>query len=208
MVGIPGSKGRRVMQITAQTVKELRDRTGAGIMDCRKALTETEGNIAKAEALLREKGMRGPKDPTRATKQGLIESYKHPGGQLGSLVELNCETDFVARTDDFRQLAYEIALHVAATDPKYIDRESIPDTLIDTQKVAFAEQLRVADTGEAEFPAKLDARIEQWIQEVALLEQPYVRDPKHTIRQLILATGGKTGENIRIGRFARFKVGE
>jgi elongation factor Ts len=196
------------MEIKAQTDKELRDRTGAGIMDCRKALTETEGNIAKAEALLREKGMRGPKDPTRATKQGLIESYKHPGGQLGAMVELNCETDFVARTDDFRQLAYEIALHVAAADPKYADRESIPTADIDAQKAAFAEQLRLSDTDESELPAKLDARMEQWFQEVALLEQPYVRDPKNTIKQLVLSTGGKTGENIRIGRFARFKVGE
>ncbi len=196
------------MQISAQTVKELRDRTGAGIMDCRKALTEAEGSIAKAEALLREKGMRGPKDPTRATRQGLIESYKHPGGQLGALVELNCETDFVARTDDFRQLAYEIALHVAAADPKYPNRESIPESAIEEQKAAFTEQLRLSDTSEEDLPAKLEARLAQWVQEVALLDQPYVRDPKNTIKQLILSIGGKTGENIRIGRFARFKVGE
>jgi elongation factor Ts len=196
------------MEVTAQTVKELRERTGAGIMDCRKALTESGGDIARAEALLKEKGMRGPKDPSRETKQGLIESYKHPGGQLGSLVELNCETDFVARTEDFRQLAYEIALHVAAANPLYADRDSIPEDVMEAQKAAFAEQLRLAGTSETELPAKLEARMAQWVQEVALLEQPYVRDPKNTMRQLILGVGSKTGENIRIGRFARFKVGE
>jgi elongation factor Ts len=196
------------MEISAQTVKELRERTGAGIMDCRKALTEAGGNLAKAEALLKEKGMRGPKDPSRETKQGLVESYKHPGGQLGSLVELNCETDFVARTEDFRQLAYEIALHVAAANPLFPDRESIPEAVIEAQAVAFTEQLRLAGTPESELQAKLDARMAHWVQEVALLEQPYVRDPKSTVRQLILGVSAKTGENIRIGRFARFKVGE
>jgi elongation factor Ts len=196
------------MEITAQTVKELRERTGAGIMDCRKALTEADGNISKAEALLKEKGMRGPKDPSRETKQGLVESYKHAGGQLGALVELNCETDFVARTEDFRQLAYELALHIAAQDPKYTDRESIPEAVVEAQGVAFTEQLRLSGTPEGDLPSQVDARVAQWVQEVALLEQPYVRDPKTTVRQLILGVGAKTGENIRVGRFARFKVGE
>jgi elongation factor Ts len=201
------------MEINAQMVKELRDRTGAGIMDCRKALTEAEGSMAKAEALLKEKGMRGPKDPTRVTKQGVIECYKHAGfqdsgSQLGALVELNCETDFVGRTPEFRELAYEIALHVAASDPKYIDRESISAEAIETQRATFAEQLRLAGTGDDELPAKLDARMDEWIKEVVLLEQPYVRDPKQTIRQLILAVCATTHENIRVGRFARFKVGE
>src|SRR5260370_4470284 len=119
------------MEVSEQTGKQLRDLTGAGIMDCRKALSDAEGNLAKAEALLKERGMRGPKDPTRATKQGLVESYKHAGGQLGSLVELNCETDFVSRTPEFRELAYEIALHIAGVDPKYTDKESIPESVIE-----------------------------------------------------------------------------
>jgi elongation factor Ts len=196
------------MEISAQTVKELRERTGAGVMDCRKALVEADGNLARAEAILKEKGMRGPKDPTRATSQGLIESYKHAGGQLGSLVELNCETDFVARTDDFRQLAYEIALHVAATDPKYTERSAIPEADLAQQRSTIIEQLRLTGTAEDQLEQQADARLEEWVKEVALLEQPYVRDPKNTIRQLILDVGSRTGENIRVGRFARFKVGE
>lgn len=196
------------MEISAQTVKELRERTGAGVMACRKALVEAEGNLARAEAILKEKGMQGPKDPTRATSQGVIESYKHAGGQLGALVELNCETDFVARTDDFRQLAYEIALHVAAANPLYSERSAIPETDLAQQRATLVEQLRLTGTAEDQLEQTADVRLEEWIKEVALLEQPYVRDPKNTIRQLILSTGSRTGENIRVGRFARFKVGE
>jgi elongation factor Ts len=196
------------MEISAQTVKELRERTGAGVMDCRKALIAAEGNLARAEAILKEKGMRGPKDPTRETRQGLIESYKHAGGQLGALVELNCETDFVARTDDFRQLAYEIALHVAAANPLYSERNAIPEADLARQRESLMEQLRLTGTAEDQLEQTADARLEEWVKEVALLEQPYVRDPKNTIRQLILSVGSRTGENIRVGRFARFKVGE
>jgi elongation factor Ts len=196
------------MEISAQTVKELRERTGVGVMECRKALVEAEGNLARAEAILKERGMRGPKDPTRATNQGLVESYKHAGGQLGSLVELNCETDFVARTEDFQQLAYEIALHVAATNPLYSERSAIPEADLVRQREAIIEQLRLTGTPEDQLERTADTRLEEWIKEVALLEQPYVRDPKNTIRQLILSLGSRTGENIRVGRFARFKVGE
>jgi elongation factor Ts len=196
------------MEISAHTVKELRERTGAGVMDCRKALVEAEGNLARAEAILKEKGMRGPKDPTRATSQGLIESYKHAGGQLGALVELNCETDFVSRTDDFRQLAYEIALHVAAANPRYIERSAIPDADLARERETIIEQLKLTGTPEGGLDQAADERLEEWVKEVALLEQPYVRDPRQTIRQLILAVGSRTGENIRVGRFARFKIGE
>lgn len=196
------------MEISAQTVKELRERTGAGIMDCRKALTEAEGDLARAEAILAQKGAQKMAGRVRETKQGLVESYKHPGGQLGALVELNCETDFVSRTEDFRQLAYEIALHVAATNPRYVDRESIPQVEIEGQRAAFADQLQLAGSAADELDRAVEARLDQWVQEVALLEQPYVRDPKNTIKQLITGVGAKTGENIRVGRFARFKVGE
>jgi elongation factor Ts len=177
-------------------------------MECRKALTSAEGSMAKAEVILKEKGMRGPKDPTRATRQGLVESYKHAGGQLGSLVELNCETDFVSRTDDFKQLAYEIALQIAAVEPKYVDRDSVPADALEARKAELAEQLSLAGTSPEELPGKLEARLTEWLKEVVLLEQAYVRDPKQTISQLILAVVAKTGENIRVGRFARFKVGE
>jgi elongation factor Ts len=196
------------VEISAQLVKELRERTGAGIMDCRKALASCEGDLAKAEAVLREKGLRGPKDPTRETKQGMVESYKHPGGQLGAMVELNCETDFVSRTEDFRTLTYEIALHVAAANPQYLDRQSIPEEILATQQREIEEQVRLTGEGEEQQPARVKERLDRWVQEVALLEQPYVRDPKQTIRELILAVGAKTGENIRVGRYARFKVGE
>jgi elongation factor Ts len=196
------------MQITAQAVKELRDRTGAGVMDCRKALAEAEGDQARAEALLREKGMRGPKDPTRETSQGVIASYRHPGDQLGALVELNCETDFVARTEDFRQLAFELALHVAAANPRYPDKAAIPEEALLTQRDALEEQMQAAGLSDEQRAAQIESRLEHWVQEVALLEQPYVRDPKISVRQLILGLGAKTGENIRVGRYARFKIGE
>ena len=140
-------EGMEKMEISAQTVKELRERTGAGIMDCRKALTEAEGDLARAQAILAQKGAQKMESRVRETKQGLIESYKHPGGQLGALVELNCETDFVSRTEDFRQLAYEIALHVAASNPTYLDRAAIPEEELLGQRLALAEQLRLAGIG-------------------------------------------------------------
>jgi len=196
------------MDISAQVVKQLRDRTGAGIMDCRKALTESGGDLDRAEAILKEKGMRGPKDPSRATTQGVVASYGHPGDQLGSLVELNCETDFVARTDDFRHLAYEVALHVAAANPAYLDTSAIPEEELARKRSELAEQMRSTGSDEDQIARTIDGRLDRWIEEVALLEQPYVRDPKQTVRQLILGVGAKTGENIRVGRFARFKIGE
>lgn len=196
------------MEISAQLVKELRERTGAGIMDCRKALVESEGSIAKAEALLKEKGMRGPKDPTRETNQGLVEFYRHANGQLGAMVELLCETDFVSRTEDFGNLAREIALHIAAANPLYRDQSAIPETEVGREREAIAEQLRLTGTTEDDIEIELPGRVDNWVKEVALLEQPYVRDPKRSIRQLILEVGAKTGENVRVGRFARFKIGE
>ncbi|HEY8286725.1 MAG TPA: elongation factor Ts [Chloroflexota bacterium] len=196
------------MEISAQLVKELRERTGAGIMDCRKALVESEGSIAKAEALLKEKGMRGPKDPTRETNQGLVEFYRHANGQLGAIVELLCETDFVSRTEDFGTLAREIALHIAAANPLYREKSAIPEDMIARERESIAEQLRLTGTTERDIETELPGRVENWVQEVALLDQPYVRDPKRSIRQLILEVGAKTGENVRVGRFARFKIGE
>lgn len=196
------------MAISAQVVKELRDRTGAGVMDCRKALTESGGDVARAEAILKEKGMRGPKDPTRETKQGSVQSYIHANGQLGALVELNCETDFVARTDDFKQLAYELALHIAASNPTYLEQSAIPEQDLARQRAELEEQVRATGTPEEQVTRAVDERLERWVQEVALLEQPYVRDAKLSVRQLIAGTGAKTGENIRVGRYARFKIGE
>jgi elongation factor Ts len=152
--------------------------------------------------------MRGPKDPTRETKQGIVQSYIHVNGSLGALVELNCETDFVARTDDFKQLAYELALHIAASDPRYLDKDAIPAEELARQRAELEEQVRVTGTPDELVARGVEERLERWVQEVALLEQPYVRDPKLSVRQLIASVGSRTGENIRVGRWARFKIGE
>src|SRR6185312_3584766 len=153
------------MEISAQLVKELRERTGAGIMDCRKALVEAEGSVAKAEAVLREKGMRGPKDPTRETNQGLIEVYRHANGQLGALVELLCETDFVSRTEDFSELAREIAIHIAALNPLYPEQSAIPEEVTQRQRTAIAEQLRLTGTADADVERETEERLAQWVEE-------------------------------------------
>src|SRR6185312_9593206 len=153
------------MEISAQLVKELRERTGAGIMDCRKALLESDGSIAKAEAVLKEKGMRGPKDPTRETKQGLIEVYRHANGQLGSLVELLCETDFVSRTEDFTELAREIAIHIAALNPTYLEQSAIPADVVQRERATIGDQLRLAGTAEGSLEQELESRMAQWVEE-------------------------------------------
>src|SRR5581483_8216321 len=143
--------------------------TGAGIMDCRKALTESEGDLGRAEAILKEKGMRGPKDPTRETKQGLVQSYIHANGSLGALVEINCETDFVARTDDFKQLAYEVALHIAASDPKYLEQSAIPAEDLARQRIDLEAQVRATGTPDGDVASGVEDRLGRWVQEVALL---------------------------------------
>jgi elongation factor Ts len=167
-----------MMAVSAETVKKLRDLTGAGMLDCKKALEKTGGELDKAKEILRKRGIAiAEKKATQETRQGLVEAYIHPDGRLGALVELNCQTDFVARTDGFRALAHELAMQVAATDPQHI----APD----------------------ELPAGSDGNPE----ELCLLAQPFVRDPSRTIQDLINDTIAKTGENIRVRRFARFHLG-
>jgi elongation factor Ts len=167
-------------------VKSLREETGAGVMDCKRALTEAGGDMEQAKQLLRQKGFEAAgKKAERETGQGLVEAYIHGGGRIGSLVEVNCETDFVARTDDFKQLAREIALQVAAMAPRYLSKDEVP------AEVRQDEQL--SDDGVAA---------------ISLLSQPYIRDQARTIEQLITETIAKTGENIRIRRFARFELGK
>jgi elongation factor Ts len=166
------------MAVSAETVKKLRDLTGAGMLDCKKALEETKGELDKAKEILRKRGIAiAEKKAAQETRQGLVEAYIHPDGRLGALVELNCQTDFVARTDGFRALAHELAMQVAATDPQHI----APD----------------------ELPAGSDGNPE----ELCLLAQPFIRDPSRTIQDLINDTIAKTGENIRVRRFARFHLG-
>lgn len=173
------------MEITAQAVKSLREATGAGIMDCKRALTEAAGDADKATQILREKGFQGAaKKADRETGQGLVESYIHGGGRIGALVELNCETDFVARTDEFRNLAREIAMQVAAMNPRFISKDEAPGELVER------EQLSAED-----------------VERASLLSQAYIRDQARSIQQIITEAVAKTGENIRVRRFTRFELG-
>jgi elongation factor Ts len=195
--------------ITAQMVKDLRERTGAGMMECKRALTEAKGDPADAEILLRKWGIASAgKKASRATKQGLIGSYIHHGGQLGVLVEVNCESDFVARTDDFKELVHDLAMHVAAADPRFIRKEDVTtDVLKQEREIARARAL-----GEGK-PEKVvdkivEGRLQKFYEEVCLLEQPFVKEATLSVGQLVKTKIAKLGENISIARFVRFKVGD
>jgi elongation factor Ts len=195
--------------ITAEQVKQLRDRTGAGMMECKAALTETGGDQEKAIELLRKKGLASAaKRAGRATSNGVVGSYIHMGGKVGVLVEVNCETDFVARTEDFQGLVKELALHIAAADPRYVRREDVPADLLEKEKEIYRAQF--ADSGKP--PAVVEKIVEgklgSFYSQIVLVDQPSVRDPNVTVSQLIAQASAKTGENITVSRFARFKVGE
>ncbi len=192
-----------------ELIKELRAKTGAGIVDCKKALAEANGNIEKAIEILREKGIaKAVKKAGRATNQGIVSAYIHPGAQLGVLVELDCETDFVARTDEFKTLANEIALQIAATDPDYIDRNDVPEDVIEKEKEIYRKQLEEQKKPAHIIDKIIEGKIETFYKEHCLLDLPYIRDEKRTIRDLIKEHIAKFGENISVRRFARFKVGE
>ena len=195
--------------ITAGQVKELREKTGAGMMECKAALTEADGDQDKAVELLRKKGLASAaKRAGRATSNGVVGSYIHMGGKVGVLVEVNCETDFVARTDDFQTLVKELALHIAASDPRYVRREDVPADVLEKEKDIYRAQF--ADSGKP--PAVVEKIVEgklgSYYSQVVLVDQPSVRDPNVTVSQLIAQASAKTGENITVSRFARFKVGE
>jgi len=195
-------------EITAALVKELRERTGAGMMECKAALVEARGDVPEAEVVLRKRGIASAgKKAERATKQGLIGSYIHHGGQLGVLVEVNCESDFVARTDDFQELVHDISMHIAAADPRYVRKEDVPADVLDKEK----EIARARALGEGK-PEKIldkivEGRLSKFYEEVCLLEQPFVKEASLTVGQLIKTKIAKLGENIGIARFVRFKVG-
>lgn len=192
-----------------ELIKELRAKTGAGIVDCKKALAEANGNIEKAIEILREKGIaKAVKKAGRATNQGIVAAYIHPGAQLGVLVELDCETDFVARTDEFKNLANEIALQIAATDPDYIDREDVPEEVLEKEKEIYKKQLEEQKKPAHIIDKIIAGKIETFYKEHCLLDLPYIRDEKRTIRDLIKEHIAKFGENISVRRFSRFKVGE
>lgn len=197
------------MAVDAKLVKTLREMTGAGILDCKKALEETGGNLEEAVELLRKKGIaKAAKKAGRETKEGLIHAYIHAGGRVGVLLELNCETDFVARNDLFKELANEIALQIAAMKPKYVSREDVPREVVEKE----GEIIREAALAEGKPPhiaEKIaEGRLEKFFKEVCLLEQPYIRDDKKTIEELIKEYIAKIGENIKVSRFCRYEIGE
>ncbi len=197
------------MQITAQMVKELRATTGAPMMDCKQALAEVEGDQEKAIEILRKKGLSAAaKKAGRATAEGLVTSYIHAGGRIGVLLEVNCETDFVARTDDFQELVKDIAMHIAAADPRYVRREEVTAEMLESERRIYREQAIESGKPEAVIDRIVDGKMEKFYSEAVLLEQPFVKDPDQTVADLIASKVGKLGENIQVGRFARFKLGE
>lgn len=196
-------------EITAALVKELRERTGAGMMDCKKALSATDGDLEKAIDFLREKGLAAAaKKAGRVAAEGLVEAYIHGGGRIGVLVEVNCETDFVAKTDAFKELVKYVAMHIAATNPSYLKREEVPTAELEHEQAVLAEQARNEGKPEKIIEKMVAGRIEKYYKEVCLMEQPFVKDPDKTISDLITESIAKIGENISIRRFTRYQLGE
>jgi elongation factor Ts len=197
------------MEISAKLVKELRDRTGAGLMECKRALTEAKGNLAEAEIILRKSGIASAaKKATRTTRQGIVGSYIHPGAQLGVLVEVNCESDFVARTDDFQNLVKDLAMQVAAADPQFIRKEDVTPEVLEKER--DIQRGRALQEGKPEKMVDkiVEGRMSKFYEEICLYEQPFIRDNATTVSDLIKAVIAKVGENISVSRFVRFKVGE
>jgi elongation factor Ts len=195
------------MAISIDMVKELRQCTGAGVLDCRNALEEVEGDFDKASELLRKKGLTiAAAKAGREANEGLVEAYIHTGGKLGVLVEINCETDFVARTDDFRELAHDLAMQIAAAEPKYVAPEDIPAEILEQERQWQRDQVE-GDKPEEIMEKILDGKLKKYYGEVCLLEQPFIRDGEVTVRDLITAQVAKLGENIRVRRFSRFELG-
>jgi elongation factor Ts len=197
------------MEISAQLVKQLRDRTGAGMMECKKALVEAKGELAEAEVVLRKQGIASAgKKSSRTTKQGVIGSYIHPGAQLGVLIEVNCESDFVARTDDFQQLVKDLAMQVAAADPQFVRREDVTEAAL--AKEREIQRARAINEGKPEKMADkiVEGRMNKYFEEVCLYEQPFIKDNTTTIGEVIKTKIAKLGENISVSRFVRFKVGD
>ncbi|MDI3540507.1 MAG: elongation factor Ts [Thermosediminibacterales bacterium] len=195
--------------ITAAQVKELRERTGAGMMDCKKALVETKGDIEKAIEYLREKGLAAAaKKAGRITAEGIVDAYIHGGGRIGVLVEVNCETDFVARTEEFRQLVKDIAMQIAASNPKYITRDEVPEEVVNKEKEILRAQALNEGKPEHIVDKMVEGRLEKFFNEICLLEQPFIKDPDITVEDMIKEHIATIGENISVRRFARYEMGE
>ncbi len=197
------------MQITAQMVKQLRDQTGAGMMDCKKALTETDGDYEKAIKTLREKGIaKAASKADRATSEGSITSYIHPGDKLGVLVEINCETDFVARTDNFKAFARDIAMHIAATAPAAVTKAELDPELLEKERDIYRQQALNEGKPEKIIDKIVEGRLEKFYAESVLLHQPFVKDNDKTVEEYVNEMVASVGENIQVKRFARFRLGE
>jgi elongation factor Ts len=197
------------MTISAEMVKQLRDKTGAGMMECKAALTEANGNMEEAMTLLRKRGLaQAAKRTGRTTAQGTIGSYIHMGGKIGVLVEVNCETDFVARTEDFNSLVKDVAMHIAAASPRWVRREEVPPAEVEKEKSIYRAQMEKEGKPANVIDKIIEGKLGSFYSQFVLLDQPYIRDDKMSVSQLVAQASAKTGENIQIGRFIRFRVGE
>jgi elongation factor Ts len=201
--------GTTTVNVTAAQVKELRDKTNAPMMDCKNALAEAKGDIEAAIVVLRKKGIAtAAKKATRTTSEGSVASYIHAGGKIGVLLEVNCESDFVARTEDFQQMVHDVAMHIAATDPRYIRKEEVTPEAFEKEKDIFRAQAAATGKPPAVVEKIVEGKMGKFYEEVCLYEQPFIKDQTITVYQLIATVVGKLGENISVKRFARFKVGD
>ncbi len=197
------------MEISASLVKDLREKTGLGLMDCKKALVETEGDIEKAIEYLRKKGaLKAAKREGRATSEGRIGSYIHMNGKIGVLLELNCESDFVAKTDQFAELVHDICMHIAASSPRWIAVENVPADVLDKEKEIYMTQAKEAGKPDKMLEKIAEGKLKKFFSEVCLIEQPFVKDPDKSVGELIKDKIAQLGENITVGRFARFQLGQ
>lgn len=198
-----------MIRISPEQVKELRERTGAGVMDCKRALEEAGGDVERAAEILRQKGLAAAaKKAGREVREGLVHAYVHAGGRVGALVEVNCETDFVARTDEFRQLAHDLAMQVVAQAPRWVRREDVPPDVLDRERAALRAQAEAEGRPAHVVEKIVEGRLEKFFAEHCLEEQPFIRDPEQRVGDVIKAAIARLGENIRVRRFVRFELGE
>ena len=196
------------MTIEASVVKELRDKTGAGMMDCKKALEESGGDMEEAQKILRKRGItKVEKRAQRETKEGLVEAYIHPGGKIGVLIEVNCETDFVAKTDEFRRLTRDLAMQVAATDPLAVTSEDLDPEVVERERDIYRVQAKETGKPENIVEKIINGRLQKFYQEVCLLDQPFVKDTDMSVRDRVMEVASKIGENIVVRRFIRYQLG-
>jgi len=207
--GVTGNEGKRKMAITAEQVKELRERTGAGMMECKRALEETGGDMEAAINILRARGAaKAAKRAAREAREGAIGSYVHMNGKIGVLVEVNCETDFVARTEDFQTLVRDLAMHIAAANPLAVTPEEIPADVVERERAIYREQAKNEGKPENLWDKIVEGKLKKFFEENALMRQAFVKDPDKTIEQLVTEVSARTGENIVVRRFVRFALGE